>query len=258
MTEQPTTYTSSTQSAPNAAPNAAPSVEEMRRAEEVRSFVGAARVALRKGRKEDAREKLRQALALNSNDANAIETLGDLCLEDGEHERAIIAFAKGRKLYPEIGAFEEKIGLAKLDLQEMRDDAILRQRVLVEGDPDTWQDVSPTKVAAYSLLLPGAGHFAVEENERGAMFLGSAIFSFVAWSLPLGLAMNGAGQIARQSGSIISAYSGAIATMNPVVKSWFWLMLTIWQLVYVVAAWDAARCAKEARVNRKRALGLEA
>lgn len=254
MTEPSTTFTSSTRPSPNVSL----SVEEMRRAEEVQSLVGAARVALRKGRKDAAREKLRAALALDANDAGAIETLGDLCLEDGEHERAIIAFEKGRKLYPEIGAFEEKIGLAKLDLQEMRDDAILRQRVLVEGDTETWQDVSPTKVVAYSLLLPGAGHFAVEENERGAIFLGSAIFTFIAGSLPLYFAMNGAGQIAKQSGSVISAYSSAIAAMNPAVKLWFWLMLTIWQLVYIVSAWDAARCAKRARINRKRALGLEA
>jgi tetratricopeptide (TPR) repeat protein len=230
----------------------------MRRAEEVQGLVGAARIALRKGRKEDAREKLRAALALDANDANAIETLGDLCLEDGEHERAIIAFEKGRKLYPEIGAFEEKIGLAKLDLQEMRDDAILRQRVLEHGDDETWQDVSPSKVVAYSLLLPGAGHFAIEENERGAAFLGAAIFSFVSWSLPLYFAMNGAGQIAKQSGSVISAYSAAIAAMNPAVKMWFWLMLIVWQAIYIVSAWDGARCAKQARINRKRALGLEA
>lgn len=229
----------------------------MRRDEELQSLVGAARVSLRRGRKEEARQSLGRALAMNANDAAVLETLGDLCLEDGEHEKAIIAFEKGRKLYPQIAAFEEKIGLAKLDLQEMQDDAILRQRVLEGNDDDAWRDVSPTKLVAYSLLLPGAGHFVIEQNERGAMWLGAAIASFVAWSLPLYGAMNGAAQAVKQSGSALAAYPAAIASMSQSVRTWFWLMFIVWQALYIFSAWDAARCANKAREDRKRALGLK-
>ena len=232
------------------------SVEEMRRAEELQALVGAARVALRKGRKEDARENLRKALAIHATDAGALETLGDLCLEDGEHERAIIAFTKGRKLYPQIGAFEEKIGLAKLDLQEMQDDAILRQRVLAEGDTDTWRDFPPTRALALSLLLPGAGHFAIEQIERGAVWLASAAFTFIAWSIPLGLAMKNASGAVEQTRNAFAAWPAAIASMNGGTRAWFWLMLIAWLAIYVLSALDASRCAVKAREDRKRSLGL--
>lgn len=233
-----------------------PSVEEMRRHEEVQAQVGAARIALRKGRKEDARVSLQRALALNANDAGALETLGDLCLEEGEHEKAIIAFEKGRRLHPHIDAFEEKIGIAKLDLREMQDDAILRQKVLEEGDSDIWQDFPPTRALALSLLLPGAGHFAIDQLERGAMWLGSAVFTFIGWTVPLTLAMKNGGEAVRATGKAFAAWPAAIASMNGGTRFWFWLMMMAWLAIYVLSAIDASRSAVRAREDRRRSIGL--
>jgi len=233
-----------------------PSVEEMRRHEELQALVGAARIALRKGRKDEARTSLQRALALNANDAGALETLGDLCLEEGEHEKAIIAFEKGRKLYPHIAAFEEKIGITKLDLREMEDDAILRQKILAEGDSDIWQDFPPTRAMALSLLLPGAGHFAIEQIERGAMWLGSAIFTFIGWTIPLTLAMKNGGEAVKATGKAFAAWPAAIASMNSGTRFWFWLMVISWLAIYVFSAIDASRSAVRAREDHRRSIGL--
>jgi tetratricopeptide (TPR) repeat protein len=231
-------------------------VEELLRDEKVAALVMSARLSQRRARKDEAKTQLQQALALNSTDAGALELLGDVFLEEGEHQTAIVVFKKGQKHHPQHAAFEEKIAIAQLDIEEMKNDALARQFVLENGDINTDQDVKPTRLMAVSLLLPGAGHFLQEKYERGGLFLGLAVLSFVGWAWPLNSAMGNAGAAIKQSGSVLAGWGGALSSMGAFTRAWFWLMVTLWLASYVASAWDAARVAAQAREDRRRALGL--
>ncbi|HEX8551830.1 MAG TPA: tetratricopeptide repeat protein [Abditibacteriaceae bacterium] len=231
----------------------------LQRAEKAGSLVMAARVHSRKGRRDEARAALREALKLMPTDAGALELLGDMFLEEGEQNKAIAVFQKGLEHHPKHLAFEEKIAIAKLDLAEMESDKIRRQLFLEQGDTEKWRDKNPGLAASLSVVLPGAGQFYSDEYERGAVFLGVAIVSFAAWFWPLTSAMARVTE-AIPSGSQVAmgeVASRAFADMGSFGKSFIYLMILVWLLTYVVSAWDAARGVNAAIEARKRGLGIE-
>ena len=245
--------------APNAvAPNAS-SLSELQREEKAGALVMAARSAGRKGKRDEARAALRQALQLRPTDAGALEVLGDMYLEEGEQEKAIAVFQKGLQHNAKYAAFEEKIALAKLDLAEIEADKIRRQEFLEHGDTEKWRDKNPGLAAALSLVLPGAGQFFVEEYERGAVFLGVAVASFALWYWPLASSMSGvtAALPAGQTMGFGAILSSALTQMNGALKAFIYLMMLVWMAAYFVSAWDAARLALAATEARKRSLGIE-
>jgi tetratricopeptide (TPR) repeat protein len=212
-------------------------VEELRRADKVNSLVIAARMALRRGHREDARAQLKQAFALSSTDRDALELLGDICLEEGEQEKAIIAFERGLKYHPQHPAFEEKIALAKLDLVEMETERLLKQQGLtnlLEDGKHKTADRKPGAVAFLSLLLPGAGQFYNEDTERGLVFLAIGVAFFLAWCVPWRLGL----------------------TMGGFEKVWIGVMVLAWLVTHVVSAIDAARETMRENEETKRLLGV--
>lgn len=214
-------------------------IEALRRAEKAGALVMAARNASRKGRRDEARAQLQQALALAPTDCGALELLGDMFLEEGEQEKAIVVFERGRKHHPRHAAFEEKIALARLDLAEMETDRLLREQALADPPGEVGaasqriSDRKPNAVAFLSLLLPGAGQFYNEEAERGLVFLLSAIVVFCAWCVPW--RMNW--------------------TMGGFAPFWIGAMLLAQLATHIAAAVDAARGAMRDVEERKRLLG---
>jgi tetratricopeptide (TPR) repeat protein len=212
-------------------------VEELRRSDKVNALVMASRMALRRGRREEARAQLKQALTLSSTDRDALELLGDICLEEGEQEKAIIAFERGLKYHSQYAAFEEKIALAKLDLAEMETERLLKQQgvthVLAGGQRKT-ADRKPGAVAFLSLLLPGAGQFYNEDTERGLVFLVIGVAFFLAWCVPWRMELK----------------------MGGFEKVWIGAMFLAWLATHVVAAIDAARETMRENEETKRLLGV--
>lgn len=216
---------------------AASEIEALQSAEKAGALVMAARNSLRRGRREEARAQLKQAFQITSTDCAALELLGDLFLEEGEQQKAIAIFERGRKYHPAHAAFEEKIALAHIDLEEMKRDALLKEAA-IKGELPIASKASerkPGSVAFLSLLLPGAGQWYNEEPERGAVFLGISLLLFAAWLIPWRLDWWKLGGMAR---------------------AWIVAMLLAWLVSHVASAVDAGRGVRREVEERKRTLGL--
>jgi tetratricopeptide (TPR) repeat protein len=220
----------STHNAPAARAKPANDIETMRRQEQAGTLVMQARSALRRGKRDEAKELLKQAFALHPTDTGAFETLADIFFEEGEQPKAIQVLERGLKYHPGHKAFEERLALAHLDLAEMERDRILREQFATQGKVDLGEVKKPGHAALLSFFLPGAGQFYNEEMERAAAFFVAAIGSFCAWFIPMRGAYN---------------------------KPWFWLLVFVWVSVHAFASWDAAQGTRRALSERKRVLGLE-
>lgn len=262
-TRSPSEASSSASSASENAPvnatanRALPSVEELKREERVAELVRNARVSLRRGKGGEARQEIAQALALDATQKDALELMGDVFVEEGEHEKAILVFRKGHALYPQHAAFEEKIAIALIDIEEMKLSQLMRKMALEGQMPaDENADLRPGRAALLSLLVPGAGQFYLEQNERGAAYLGATFLTLCGWALPLKSAMTSAGEAVRSSGSIFAGWSGAIAAMTGGTRTVFWLSFSVFSALYIVSALDAVLHISRLKAERKRALGL--
>lgn len=234
-----------------------PSLADELEAERVHGKVGAlvmgARRAQHKSQPDEARKLLKQAFSINANDAGALELLGDLFMEDGEQEKALKIFERGLQFHPKHAAFEQKIALCHVDLDEMRRDRDRRALILEQGGVEKWQLLNTSRAFTLSALLPGAGQAYAGQSERGLSFLGAAIFTFLCWSLPLYLGLKGA----RADGvkNLGGGFSAALGNMSSLGHLWFWGMFTGWIVVYGYAAFDALSQAE--KVNDLRKQGWE-
>lgn len=206
----------------------------------------AARNALRKGERNRAKELIKEAFAANPGDIAAIELLGDMFLEEGETEKALGLFERAHQAHPEYVAFEEKMAICRLDLAEMENDRLARQLLLEQGDTGKGDERSPTKAMTLSLLLPGAGQFYNDENEKGIAYLVGGLVSFLAWVYPL------LSVLPRQKFD----FGGAMRAMSGLQAGSFYLGITIWSGLYVASLVGAGASAKRYNEERRALLGL--
>lgn len=231
-------------------------LEAQRARDQIGVLVTAARIALRRGKPDEARAKLKQVFALDASDRDALELLGDLFMEDGEQAKALRVFERGASLYPKHRAFEEKAALAHLDLEEMRRDQERRADVLQTGARDKLLDRKPGVAFGFSLMVPGVGQFYNGENERGAMFFGGALVLFVSWFFPLTNAIKAvtAMNVARGGGSF--RMSAALAQLGDFGRALLFLTIAAWVGAYVWSAVDAMIGAERVNELRRRGSGL--
>ncbi len=229
--------------------------EELQRIEKAGPYVTLARVSFERSKFEEARGHLQEALAINPTDSSGLELLGDIFLAEAEQEKAIKVFERGKKYHPENAAWEEKIAIALLDIEEEKRDAELRQQVLETGDKDRWTDRKPGAAMTLSLLVPGAGQFYNDDNERGGIFIGAALITFSAWMLTLNAALNAVprGEGARR---LVEGLGMAMEQMGGVAKVFFYVMLLAWLGITAFAGWDAFRGAERRNTERRRSLGV--
>lgn len=225
------------------------------RTEKVGGLVMAARNCLRKGQKEEARTKLQQAFALAPHDCGALEVLGDMYLEAAEQEKAIQVFERGLQQHPRHHAFEEKLALAHLDLEEMRFDKERQKLVLELGDVDKWMDRKPSVALTLSLLMPGAGQLYNEENERAAAFFAVWFVTFCAWCIPLTTAVKRVTS-AHVRHMRMSDISRGLDDLGGVARFILMLLIVAWLVSYAWAVLDAMTGAVRANQERRRALGM--
>ncbi len=240
----------------NGASSAPPVKDELAtqlRAEKAGALVMSARSAHRKGQKEQARALLQQAFLIDPNDCGGLELLGDMFMEDAEQEKALKIFERGRKYHPRHRAFEEKIGLCHVDLAEMRRDRDRRAQIMEQGGVESWMLLSGPRAFGLSMLLPGAGQMYVEQSTRAMTLLGMAVFTFLAWSLPLYFGLKNAG--AQGAKGLGGGLSAALANMSGFGVLWFWVMVAAWVGVYIYSAVDAMSQAE--KINELRRQGWD-
>jgi tetratricopeptide (TPR) repeat protein len=224
-------------------------LDAQRIAEKAGALVMQARSAQRKQKGREAMALLQQALSLAPTDVHALELLGDLFLEDAEQEKALKAFEYGLKHHPGHRAFEEKIALCILDIEEMKRQRERSQNLLELGASESWMDLAPNRAFGLSALLPGAGHVYAEENERAAWVFGSYVFTTLGWALPLYFGLKGAAT--NGVNGLNNGISAALGSMNSFVLVWFWLMFAAAIGVYVFGIFDAMAAAERANERRK-------
>jgi tetratricopeptide (TPR) repeat protein len=221
--------------------------------EKAGALVMSARSAQRKGDKTKARELLRQAFTIDANDCGGLELLGDLFMEDSEHEKALKIFERGLQHHPKHRAFEEKIGLCHVDLAEMRRDRDRRAQILEQGGVEKWMLLSAPRAFGLSAILPGAGQAYIGQNKRALTMLGLAVFTFLAWALPLYFGLKRAAENGGTRGikALFGGFQQALSGMSSFSLLWFWLMVAAWVAVYTYAALDAMTQAEKINELRK-------
>jgi tetratricopeptide (TPR) repeat protein len=237
-------------------------LDKERRAEEAGKVVMTARLALRRNQRVEARKLLAQALKIDPSDIGALDMLGDMFLEDAEQEKAIQVFEHGLKHHPEHAPFEEKLGLAKLDLAEMERDQLMKESALQNAianglDPgyDKLLDKKPPLALGLSVIVPGAGQLYNDEYEKGGAFFALWFFIGLGWFNLLFNKMR-AMQEASVGRHIMPSMAQAIEAMSSGQRAFFWFLVLLWLAVMIAAATDAALSATRLNEERRRQLGL--
>jgi tetratricopeptide (TPR) repeat protein len=225
----------------------------MLQADKTGAMLMAARREVRRGNREKARQLLQQVFAIEPTDCGALELLGDIFMEEGEQEKALKVFERGQSYHPRHRAFEEKIAVCHLDLAEMERDRILRAQVLETGVTDKLLDRKPGLASSLSLFLPGTGQFYNDDMTRGAIFLGTAILTFLGWYIPIAAAIP---RLTSKSQSGMDAIRAGFEALSGFPRLLFWAMFVAWIATYIFAAIDGYMGAERANAERRRAYGL--
>lgn len=234
-------------------PSLADELEAERIHQKAGALVMSARRAQHQGRKEEARKLLQQAFLIAPNDSGGLELLGDLFMEDGEQEKALKIFERGLEYHPRHRAFEEKIAVCHIDLDEMRRDRDRREQILESGGIESWQLLSAPRAFGLSALLPGAGQAYIGQTERAMYCFGITVFTFLGWALPLYFALKRAGSQGVKG--LGNGFRAALASMSGPGLLLFWMMVAGWVAIYIYAALDAMTQAE--KINELRRQGWE-
>jgi tetratricopeptide (TPR) repeat protein len=221
-------------------------LEALRREEAAGAHIMAARNAIRKNERARAKELIKEAFTANPGDIHAIELLGDMYLEEGETEQALKLFERAFKAHPRHAAFEEKLAICKLDLAEMENDRLAKVNLLEGGDTSKIFERSIAKAISVSVLVPGAGQFYNEENEKGTAYLVSGVVTFLAWFYPL---VNTLPKVRFDLQAAMSAMSGLQSGL-------FYLGGTLWSGIYTASIVGAYTSTKRYNDARRAQLGL--
>lgn len=229
-------------------------LDSLKKSEAAAGCVMAARNALRKGDRERAKSLVKEAFGHQPGDIAALDFLGDLLLEDGETEQALQLFERARKAHPDYAPFEEKLAMCRLDLAEIEADKQMRHDLrhnLILGDERSKIfERSMAKALTLSLILPGAGQFYNDENEKGTVYLVAGIVSSIASFYPLWSALSRLPKAQRLD------FGMAIRSMSGLESVLFYLGSTAWSGVYAASLVAAVASVKRYNEQRRALLGL--
>lgn len=225
-------------------------LELLRKSDQANTKVIAARSAMRKGNREEAKAHLKEVFALVPGDQGAIEILGDIYLAEGETEKAVRLYERALAMYPGHALFQERLATCHLDLAEMENDRLAKELLLSEGDLGKKYELQPSKAVGLSLLLVGTGQFYNDEVEKGFFFLVAGLATFAGWFWPLMTAIN---NLTREDRLKVEM---AIGSMSGFTSALFWIMMLFWTAIYAIGAIDAGMTAARINEDRRRGLGL--
>jgi hypothetical protein len=188
--------------------------------------------------------------------------LGDMFLEEAEQEKAIQVFEHGLKHHPNHAPFEEKLGLARLDIAEMERDQLMKESALQNAiekglDPgyDKLLDKKPALALGLSAVVPGAGQLYNDQYEKGGAFFALWALIGLSWFNLLFNKMR-AMQEAAVGRKIMPRMDEALAAMSGGQRAVFWLLVLLWIAVTIASAVEAALSATRLNEERRRQLGL--
>lgn len=225
-------------------------LESLKRSEAAAGCVMAARNALRRGERERAKSLVKEAFSHQPGDIAALDFLGDMLLEEGETEQALRLFERALKAHPKYAPFEEKLAICKLDLAEIEEDKSLKFHPILGDEKSKIFERSMAKALTLSLLLPGAGQFYNDENERGTAYLTAGIVSSIMWFYPLWSALSRLPTAQRLD------FGTAIRTMSGLESILFYIGATAWSGVYAASLVGAITSVKRYNERRATLLGL--
>ena len=225
-------------------------LDSLKKSEAAAGCVMAARNALRKGDRDRAKALVKEAFSHQPGDIAALDFLGDMLLEEGETEQALRLFERALKAHPGHAAFEEKLAICKLDMAEIEADKSLRFHPILGDEGSKIFERSMAKALTLSLILPGAGQFYNDENEKGTVYLVTGIASSIAAFYPLWSAL------ARLPTAQRLDFGTAIRSMSGLESVLFYLGATAWGGVYVASLVGAIASVKAYNERRRVLLGL--
>ncbi|PQV64429.1 hypothetical protein B1R32_105110 [Abditibacterium utsteinense] len=225
-------------------------VDSLRRSEAAAGCVMAARNALRKGERNRAKELVKEAFVANPGDIAALDFLGDLLLEDGETLQALRLFERALQAHPGNENFEEKLAICRLDLAEIEADKQMRQGLILGDEKGKIFERSLAKAFSLSMLLPGAGQFYNDENEKGASYLAAGVLSSIAWFYPLWSSLS---RLPKGQRLDFGTAMHAMIGIEPVL---FYIGATVWSGIYAASLIGAVSSTKRYNEARRAALGL--
>lgn len=152
-------------------------------ADEIERILRQAHVHQMRGERSRADELVKQALALDPENATVWELNGDLLMELGHYEEAKDAFAKAVELDPKLVTAEKKVARAIFMTHE-RSFQRTQMEAMVLNPGAASNVIAPRKPALamlLSALIPGAGQLYNGQFHKGWIVLGvyAALVTFV-------------------------------------------------------------------------------
>jgi tetratricopeptide (TPR) repeat protein len=152
-------------------------VQEQLRRDKVRSLLSAAALSNRRLQWDEALQKCQEALALDSQNGEAHELIGDILQAMGNWNGSLQAYQSAQKLNPHRTVLEEKIGLVSIELDQMTLREERRQQLAADPTQLKWDERDPRVACIFSGILPGLGQFYNGEVVKAVILLGATLLS---------------------------------------------------------------------------------
>ena len=137
--------------------------------QQLRDLMGRATLARVRGEKEQALKLAHEALALDEQNWEVHEFIGDVLMEINRGAEALASFKRARELNPKRVELEDKVARAAIRWVT-RQDRMAHMNALLEGRVPRGQERKPVVAGLLSLLLPGLGQFYNWQMAKGAAF----------------------------------------------------------------------------------------
>lgn len=147
-------------------------VEEQLRQDKVRSLLSAAALCNRRLQWEEALKKCQEALALDSQSAEAHELVGDILQAMGNWDGALQSYKTAQALNPKRTVLEEKIGLVSIELDQMALREARREQLKADPSQLKWEERDPRVACLLSVLVPGLGQIYNRDYVKAGIILG--------------------------------------------------------------------------------------
>lgn len=125
-------------------------------ADPVQRLIDEGRAALRAGRREDARQKMEQALALQPDHAQALHHLGLLAAQDGDFARAAELIGRAESADPDDAELSSNLGNALRRLGRLDEALAAYDRAIATGQGYAYVYLNKARLCAQLQRLPAA------------------------------------------------------------------------------------------------------
>jgi tetratricopeptide (TPR) repeat protein len=152
-------------------------VEEQLRQDKVRSLLSGAALCNRRLQWDEALKKCQEALALDSQSAEAHELVGDILQARGNWDGALQSYKTAQALNPKRTVLEEKIGLVSIELDQIALREERREQLKADPSQLKWDERDPKVACILSAIVPGLGQIYNRDYVKAGVILGVSLVS---------------------------------------------------------------------------------